>query len=382
MSFFRELKDFYRFHKQTSKNKKQIIFYAEHAGYYPNFEGLLVELLDHYNQPVTYITSDINDPILQTNNRNLTTFYSNLLFPFLMQFLKTKVMVMTLSDLNQFQIKRSVHSVHYVYVFHSLVSMHMSYNKGAFDHYDSVLCAGAYQEEEFREYEKLYNQKEKQLVSAGYYRLERIYEKYENKKRANLQNKKTILIAPSWGDKNILETCGIELTQLLLDAGYNVIVRPHPQAVIQDPQLMRKLEATFKDNSAFVFERSIETDDSLLNADVLICDCSGVALEYALGTERPVLFLDVPIKIKNPEYTNLSYKPFELTSRKKIGVIVSIDKLSNVVSTIEELISKKDVYQKKLRKLRSDTVYGFGDSCKIGAQHILKMAAVQQKNPE
>ena len=66
MSFFRELKDFYRFHKQTSKNKKQIIFYAEHAGYYPNFEGLLVELLDHYNQPVTYITSDINDPILQT----------------------------------------------------------------------------------------------------------------------------------------------------------------------------------------------------------------------------------------------------------------------------------------------------------------------------
>lgn len=382
MSFFRELKDFYRFHKQTSKNKKQIIFYAEHAGYYPNFEGILNELLDHYEQPVAYITSDIKDPILQTNNKNLITFYSNILLPSLLQYVDSKVVVMTLTDLNQYHIKRSVHSVHYLYVFHSLISIHMGYNKGAFDHYDSVLCTGRYQEEEFREYEKLYNQKEKQLVSAGYYRLERIYKKYKNKKITVVHNKKTILIAPSWGDKNILETCGVELTQLLLDAGYNVIVRPHPQAMIQNPQLMKKLETIFKDNSAFVFERSIETDNSLLDADVLICDCSGVALEYALGTERPVLFLDVPIKIKNPEYTKLFYKPFELTSRKKIGTIVSIDKLSNVLSTIEELISKKDIYQKKLKKLRSDMVYGFGNSCKIGAQHILKMAAVQQKNTE
>ena len=40
-------------------------------------------------------------------------------------------------------------------------------------------------------------------------------------------------------------------------------------------------------------ETSVATNDSLIESDLLICDCSGVALEYALGTERPVLYVDV-----------------------------------------------------------------------------------------
>lgn len=181
MSFFREIKDFYRFFKQTPQEHKQIVFYAEHAGYYPNFEGLLQELFVTYEQPITYITSDINDPILTTDNKKIVTFYSNILLPSLLQYVDSKVVVMTLTDLNQYHIKRSVSPVHYVYVFHSLVSMHMCYNKGAFDHYDSILCTGAYQEKEFREYEKLENLKQKQLVSGGFYRLERVYETYKKK---------------------------------------------------------------------------------------------------------------------------------------------------------------------------------------------------------
>ena len=51
------------------------------------------------------------------------------------------VVVMTMPDLNQFQIKRSRFSVHYVHVQHSLVSLHMIYRKGAFDHFDTVFCS-------------------------------------------------------------------------------------------------------------------------------------------------------------------------------------------------------------------------------------------------
>lgn len=372
MSFFREIKDFYRFFKQTPSSHKQIVFYAEHAGYYPNFEGLLKELFVMYDYPIAYITSDISDPILKSNNKKLVTFYSSALFPFLMQFLKTKVMVMTLTDLNRLQIKRSFYPVHYVYVFHSLVSMHMCYNKGAFDHYDSILCTGAYQEKEFREYEKLYGLKQKQLVSAGYYRLERVYENYK-KQLVSITDKKTVLIAPSWGEKNVLELCGKELTGLLLEAGYKVIIRPHPQAMIQKPELMKRLKLAFKNNMNFIFEDSVATDDSLLKADVLICDCSGVALEYALGTERPVLFLDVPIKVKNKEYTKLSYEPFELFSRRKIGPLVSLNNLSEVPVVLERLISQQKIYQKKLKELREENVYNFGRSSKMGIRHILKV---------
>ena len=36
--------------------------------------------------------------------------------------------------------KKSKNKVHYVYIQHSLVSLHMAYREGAFDHYDYILC--------------------------------------------------------------------------------------------------------------------------------------------------------------------------------------------------------------------------------------------------
>ncbi len=64
------------------------------------------------------------------------------------------------------------------------------------------------------------------------------------------------------------------------------------------------------------------TDDSLLRADVLICDISGIALEYVFGTERPVLFLDVPLKIHNPRFKELEK---ENSCLKKLVADISLD---------------------------------------------------------
>ena len=72
------------------------------------------------------------------------------------------------------------------------------------------------------------------------------------------------------------------------------------------------------------------TDDSLLKADVLISDCSGVTLEYACGTERPVIFLEVPYKIKNERYEELGMEPLELSLMTKIGQKVPPGKLDTL----------------------------------------------------
>ena len=97
----------------------------------------------------------------------------------------------------------------------------------------------------------------------------------------------TILIAPSWGADNVLESCGEELVGLLLREGYQVIVRPHPETVKRSPGLITQLTAKFGKSPNFTLEKSVATHDSLLRADVLICDCSGVALEYALVLNAP-----------------------------------------------------------------------------------------------
>jgi len=371
-NILRELRDVYRFFRKTPKKEKVIIFYAEHEGYYPNFEGLIIELTNKHNQTLCYVTSDSHDPILKAPEPRINTFYINKLVSIFMLLINCKVVVMTLTDLNQYHIRRSVNSVHYVYVYHSMVSTHMAYRYNSFDHYDSILCVGPYHIKEIRKHEKDNGLEKKKLVEAGYYRLERIYKAHRHfsSVQHSSTTKGTILIAPSWGPENVLESCGERLVKLLLKAGYEVIVRPHPQTVRRSPKLVDLFSTEFGTNSHFTLETSVALDESILRADVLISDCSGIALEYAFGTERPVLFLDVPIKIQNQRYKELGIEPLELSLRSKIGVIVPPEKLDTVPKVITTLMADKEKYKQRMSQFRDENIYFFGQSSRVGSQYI------------
>ena len=372
--FLMEIVNFYRFFWKISKNKKKIVFYAEHADYYTYFEGLIKEISTEHSQVLCYITSDPDDPILQRTDPRIRTFYLNKLLPFFFAFVKCKVLVMTMTDLNQFHLKRSANPVHYVYVFHSSVSTHMIYRHGAFDYYDSILCCGPHHIKEIRRYEELNKMPAKKLIEAGYYRLERIYDAYKKYEPENISTKITILIAPSWGIDNILESCGESLVGILLNADYTVIVRPHPETVKRFPNIINLFSSKFGANPNFILETSVATDDSLLRANILISDYSGVALEYAFGTERPVLFLDVPKKIRNEGFEKLDIEPLELFLRSKIGVVVSPEKLESIPQVISKLLAEKADYKQRIIELRRKYIYNFGHSSEIGVQYIIDIA--------
>lgn len=380
MSLLREIRDFFRYCWKTPKKEKEIVFYSEHEGYYVNFEGLINELTGKHNQTLCYITSDPDDPILQKSDPGIKSFYFNKLLPLLMGHINCKVFVMTMTELNQYLLKRSINPVHYVYVFHALVSTHMMYNYGAFDNYDAVLCVGPHQIKEIRKYEEQAQVPAKKLVKAGYYRLERIYEAYQkySQQKGTAVGKGTILIAPSWGPANVLESVGMRLVDILLKEGYEVIVRPHPETVRRSPELLTQFFTKFGDNKNFILERSVSTDDSILRADVLICDCSGIALEYAFGTERAVLFLDVPRKIQNERFEELGLEPLELSLRPEIGVVISPEELESVPRVISNLIAARENYKEKISKLREKYVYAFGQSSEIGAQYIVDISMREQ----
>ena len=373
--FIQEIVDIYTFFRKIPQAEKAIVLYVENENYYAYLEGLVTALTGQYDLSVCYITSSPEDPILQTTNPRIKPLYVKTLLPFFMIALNCRVCVMTLTDLNQFSFKRSIEPVHYVYAFHSLVSTHMMYRHGAFDHYDAILCCGPHQVQEIRQYETCHNRTPKQLIEAGYYRLERIYEAFRSPAAAPSPSdiKGTILIAPSWGEENVLESCGERLCTLLLEAGYAIIVRPHPETVKRSPELLALLTSVCGRNPNFTLETSVATDDALLRADVLITDCSGIALEYAFGTERPILFLDVPLKIKNQHFRELNIEPVELFLRPKIGQIVSPEHLETVPQTLEALIEQRAAYADRIIELRTHYVYHFGQSSKIGAQYIYRL---------
>ena len=374
MTFLRELFSIHRFFFKTPKKDKQIIFYAEHAGYYPYFEGAIDELTKKHDETICYITSDINDPILKNSSqtKKIKPFYLKKLLPWFMAIVNTKVFVMTLTDLHKFHLRRSINPVHYVYMFHALVSTHMMYNEGAFDHYDTIICCGPHHKKEIREREKQENLPPKNLVESGYYRLENLYKKkleQANKVSPSMNtDKKTILIAPSWGEHNIIKTCGKELIKTILEqTNYNIILRPHPETTKRSPELLQEYKNLFGENQNFTLESAVTTkkgrtlDDSMLLADLLITDLSGIALEYALGTEQPVLFIDLPYKIKNKFFKKLGIEPLEISIRSEIGSIIAPSSIPNIKKQIEKLFQKQDFFKTKMRQLRKKYVYGFAE---------------------
>ena len=288
-----ELNELKRF-EMLDKKEKQIVFYSENQNSMFIFESLINELVHKYDMNVCYVTSSKDESILKTTNEKIKTFCvgEGIARTKFFLNLQADILIMTMPDLEAFQIKRSkVYPVHYIYIFHAIASTHLVYRKKAFDYYDTIFCVGDYQIKEIRSAEKIYNLKPKSLVNVGFSHLDNLLKKYSDddknlfKKNESIQ----VLIAPSWGVDGLIETNIEELIDVLLVAGYRVILRPHPMSQKKSKKEIAYLNEKFSDNTNFILEEDITSFDSFLQSNIMISDWSGAALEFAFTLERPVL---------------------------------------------------------------------------------------------
>ncbi len=73
---------------------------------------------------------------------------------------------------------------------------------------------------------------------------------------------------------------------------YNIILRPHPEYVKRHSKKYKNLKEKYKKISNISFDEKASLIESITTPGLLITDRSGIALEYAFGTLRPVLFID------------------------------------------------------------------------------------------
>ena len=379
-----EWKELKKFKKLTDK-ERSIVFYSENESYTVHFEKLIKELTNVHHLTVCYVTSSKDDPILNSSNAKILSFYigdGTVRTNFFIN-LKADILVMTMPDLQTFHIKRSkVHNVHYVYVFHSMVSTHMIYRKNAFDSFDTIFCVGKHHVNEISKNEKKYGLSSKKLVEFGYEKLEQLMDEVEkNSKIKSIEkNNRTILVAPSWGTNGLIETRGDEIIQKLLDSGYDVILRPHPMTYKKSQKTIKNIEKKFRKNIHFKLELDIRNSNSFFLSDCMISDWSGVAIEYAFALEKPVLYVDIPKKINNHDYNDLEIIPLEEKIRSQIGAIISPLELSNLSSEIENLCLNIDQNRKKIQTVKEETVFNLGKSEKYGAMYLLEFLAGRNEN--
>jgi YidC/Oxa1 family membrane protein insertase len=362
---------------QLDLDERSIVFYSESSVIlYPYVEEIINEL-EKRDQKICYVTSSKNDPVLK--NKEIKTFYigdGSARTKFFLE-LKARVLIMTMPDLDTYYIKRSkTFPVNYIYLFHSMNSTHMEFQKGAFDRFDTIFCVGQHQIQEIRATEQLYNLKQKKLVECGYGLLDKLLKSRPSHSQENFlskNNKKKILIAPSWGKQNLLETVGIDLVKILLDAGYHVTVRPHPMTIKKSPKLIKQIKEKFEKNPDFLLDTNTSSFEQLFSSYALITDWSGIGHEYAFVCERPVIYVDVPKKARNKKYDKIGFVPLEISIRSKIGEIISIQNLGSIPERIEFLYGHITDFQSKIKKIRDDTVFNIGKSGEAAANEIIRI---------
>ena len=377
--FGKEDNDIEKFN-ELDLDERSIVFYSESSVIlYPYVEEIIEELQNR-DQKICYLTSSKYDPILKNKNENIKVFYIGDSELEKMNFflrLKARILIMTMPDLGAYHIKRSKEfPVHYIYTFHSMNSTHMEFQKDAFDQFDSIFCVGQYQVQELRATEQLYNLKQKNLVECGYGLLDKLIKlrsSFSEKKNFLKNNKKNILIAPSWGKHNLLESMGIELVKILLDAGYHVTVRPHPMTIRKWPKKIKAIKNEFDNEPNFEMETDVSLFESIYSAYGLISDWSGIAIEYAFACEMPVFYIDVPQKINNSSYNKIPCNPLESYIRNLIGKIISPNDLASLPKVIESTYEEKNNFKTIIQEVRNKTIFNLGQSGIKGAQEILKI---------
>lgn len=379
MSLFKEIGEVSKYFK-AAKAAPEITFYSESGIYYQNFRGTIEAILKKSDFKVLYLTSDAKDPVWDINNDRISAFYVKKLVPFIFPFINTRVFVLTMADLNRHHVKRSYHPVNHIYMFHAINSIHLQYNHGAFDWYDTIFCVGPHHVEEIRKTEEIYNLPPKRLVNVGYSWLEELERNYRQISSQPESGKKKILIAPSWHAGNILETCIDNILEKILPLSYEIVVRPHPEFIKRKGEKVKNMQQKYAGHNNIFIETNSASSQNVQESALLITDWSGIAIEFSLGMGNPVIFIDTPKKVHNPEYKRIGIVPLEDRIRSLIGTVLKPSDYGCIGSEIEKALHDREKKRETLVNLRRDLIFNWGRSSEVGADYIIQYCKEHQSS--
>ncbi len=378
----REKEDYKRF---FSIRNKHLVFYSEKSGFYKYYAEIIEYLLKKTNVSIHYITNDPNDIIFEKAKEQpkIKPYYIGVKKMIsLMMKIEADIVVMTTPDLDNYYIKRSLmkKDIEYIFVPHDPSSMHMGFREHSLDNYDTVFCTGPHIAEEVRASEKVYSTKEKTLVEFGYPLIENLIKSCEALEE-NTSPRRQVLIAPSWQEDNLLDSCIEDLIDSLYSDNYKIIVRPHPEYMKRFSPKMNLLIEKYQDKigDGLQFELDFSSNSSVYSSDLLVTDWSGIGIEFGFATLKPVVFINTKIKMENENYSLIGIEPQEITLRNVLGVALEKNEIKDkFADTVKDLVGNES-FRENLKEKREKYFYNLGSQGTVGAKYIVDRL-VNKKN--
>lgn len=378
-SLFVKLKSHLFTSKKLSKTDSPFVIYSEGKQYWCVFKPILDEF-EKREIPLVYYTSAEDDNVFNEKYKYIKSEFigkgNNAYFK--LAFLKADVCLMTTPHLDVLQLKRSKNVKHYSHILHA-ITFSCGYLLYALDYFDSVLCDADFQIPLIREIEKKRNLPPKELPVTGSTYMD-FYEEKKKEIKETPKERKTVLIAPSWGEENLLNKIGTDLLDKLALSPYEIIVRPHPQTMLINKKFIEKLMKKYENNKNISWNFDTDNVLALSKADILISDFSGVMFDYAFLFDRPFIYIDTKFNFEATDIADLDEIPFRYRIAKVIGTQIKAEDVNNI--DIEKEIEKllQDGKFEEIQKAKNHAMMYRGQAAKRVVDFLVQKQKEVTKN--
>ena len=358
--------------------KIPLVIFSDGKQYWKVFAPICKELSAR-GQEVVYYTMSEDDPALTANLPGMTAEFigeDNRAFTKL-NFLKANVVFSTTPGLDVYQWKRSKDVDFYVHIPHAPNDITL-YRMFGIDYYDAILLSGDYQIEQIREMEAKRELPAKELLKVGIPYMDDMAARLQNGGEAE-PHERTVLLAPSWGDSALFGVYGGKIIEKLLETGYHVIVRPHPQSFKSETALMDKLMAQFPNSDKLEWNRDADNFEVLRRSDILISDFSGVTFDFTLIYDKPMIYTNPNFDLGPYDAWWMDKPLWTATVLPRIGAELTEDKMDNLKELIDTCIEDPR-YAEGRRTVKEETWANPGTGAKAVADYLeTKLQTLNQK---
>ena len=204
-----------------------------------------------------------------------------------------------------------------------------------------------------------------QIMNTGYLKLDHVCRELKNIK----VKEDSVLIAPTASIHYKKFNLSLNLNKLikfLLDKNFKVIYRPHPMDLTKKGNTIKTEDTIrkFQDNKNFTTDLLPSYLKSYSKSFILITDFSGTAYTFSFSQNKPVIFYSNINNNVKKDFKNLYY----FNDRKNIGF--TVNNLNELFKKLNKIKNNKDLFKRKIKKLKKKRIQNFGMSLKITKKQI------------
>jgi CDP-glycerol glycerophosphotransferase (TagB/SpsB family) len=129
----------------------------------------------------------------------------------------------------------------------------------------------------------------------------------------------------------------------LLDTGWRVIVRPHPQSKKSEPDMLDALTKRYEGRPNLEWDWNRENIYSLSRADIMISDFSGIVFDYTFLMNKPVLYVLQEFDSRPYDADDIPHELWQFRAIKEFGIELKKEQFANIKEVIQNMADSAEL---------------------------------------